>query len=377
MAGWLKKLLSPSPGRGQAPILDLPPLTDSDFEFLFDQLLQGTARGWQPDRLEVFMADLGVRGKVTAWEDWLERYSTKILTQAQPPQQHLVGTRLLFLSNTFRNSPKLERLAKAFATTGQQLVSGRGKIRAEIWEYDGADALAEAAPPDTRRETPAVAESPEPIATEPVAAPPSADVPTAETTSIDPAPAANTKDSPSLVVETPTPDEAQTLQTLFKEGLLKAEQGDFPGAIAAWDEVIRLKPTLAEVWHNRGSALGRLEQYEEALISLDQARQLAPDNLLVWRDRSYILMNLGQWEAALDSWNQTIALREDMAEAWYQRGLTLEQLHKPDNAAINYRRVLALVPEFDQAKERLMALEKNNIRPGTAPSLEAKDPWAD
>lgn len=117
MAGWLKKLFSPSQGRGQIPTVDLPPLTDADFEFLLAQLLQGISRGWQPDRLEVFIADLGIRGKVTAWEAWLERYSTQILAQAQPPQQQQIGTRLLYISNAFKNSPKLQRFARAFGDT--------------------------------------------------------------------------------------------------------------------------------------------------------------------------------------------------------------------------------------------------------------------
>ncbi|WP_024546603.1 tetratricopeptide repeat protein [Picosynechococcus sp. NKBG15041c] len=401
MAGWLKKLFSPSQGQGQTSTTDLPPLTDADFEFLFEQLLQGIARGWQPDRLEVFIADLGVRGKVTAWEAWLERYSTKILAQSPPPQQHLIGTRLLFVGNAFRNSPKLGRFAKAFAEIGQQLVTGRGKITATIWEYDGVDALAEteaiAAPaPEIILDPRTLLES-EP--TSALAATPTAEIagtPDAPETIISPTvveaevevavaaeelPMETETESPIPATTTEMAEASEpkdlgpTIEALFKEGLAKAEVGDFSGAIAAWDQVIAIQPTIAEVWHNRGSALGKQGQYAKALSSLEQACQLAPDNVLIWRDQSYVLMALEQWETALKSWNHTIELRDDMAEAWYQRGLTLEQLHKPENAVINYRRVLSLVPEFEKAQERLTALEGIGANP--APVTEATDPWTD
>ncbi|ANV84269.1 hypothetical protein AWQ21_07660 [Picosynechococcus sp. PCC 7003] len=382
MAGWLKKLFSPSQGRGQTPTVDLPPLTDADFEFLLAQLLQGISRGWQPDRLEVFIADLGIRGKVTAWEAWLERYSTQILAQAQPPQQQQIGTRLLYISNAFKNSPKLQRFARAFGDTGQQLVTGRGKITIEIWEYNGADQLAEleTAPdniPVLEHSQEASPELAEPVvisevetAAEPLPEMPETINPAESETPIEEIPEETTQE----ITETTTEDTSKTIESLFQAGLTKADQGDFAGAIAAWDQVIELNPTVSAVWHNRGSAFGRLKQYDQALESLKQAILLAPDNVLIWRDHSYVLMALEQWQAALKSWNTTIELQEDLAEAWYQRGLTLEQLNKLENAQINYRRVLHLTPDFTQAQERLEAIDAVLNAPSSPLS---SDPWAD
>ncbi|ANV90707.1 tetratricopeptide repeat protein [Picosynechococcus sp. PCC 8807] len=379
MAGWLKKLFSPSQGRGQTPTVDLPPLTDADFEFLLAQLLQGISRGWQPDRLEVFIADLGIRGKVTAWEAWLERYSTQILAQAQPPQQQQVGTRLLYISNAFKNSPKLQRFARAFGDTGQQLVTGRGKIAIEIWEYAGADQLAEQEVAPENTPTSAQPQEASPEVTEPVVTPEAEMMaePLPETPeTINPeASEPPTQEAPEeFTQETTTEDTTQTIEALFQAGLTKADQGDFAGAIAAWDEVIELNPTIAAVWHNRGSAFGRLKQYDQALESLKQAILLASDNVLIWRDHSYVLMALEQWQAALKSWNTTIELQEDLTEAWYQRGLTLEQLNKLENAQINYRRVLHLAPDFAQAQERLEAIEAVLNAPS---SPLPTDPWAE
>ncbi|SMQ83499.1 tetratricopeptide repeat protein [Synechococcus sp. 7002] len=358
------------------------PLTDADFEFLLAQLLQGISRGWQPDRLEVFIADLGIRGKVTAWEAWLERYSTQILAQAQPPQQQQIGTRLLYISNAFKNSPKLQRFARAFGDTGQQLVTGRGKITIEIWEYDGADQLAELETTPENTPVPEYSQEASPETVEPVVTPevetaaeplsemPETINPEEPETPIQEMPEETTQE----ITETTTEGTPQTIESLFQAGLTKADQGDFVGAIADWDQVIEINPTISAVWHNRGSALGRLKQYDQALESLKQAILLAPDNVLIWRDHSYVLMALEQWQAALKSWNTTIELQEDLTEAWYQRGLTLEQLNKLENAQINYRRVLHLVPDFVQARERLEAIEAVLNAPS---SPLPTDPWAE
>lgn len=116
------------------------------------------------------------------------------------------------------------------------------------------------------------------------------------------------------ITETTTEGTPQTIESLFQAGLTKADQGDFVGAIADWDQVIEINPTISAVWHNRGSALGRLKQYDQALESLKQAILLAPDNVLIWRDHSYVLMALEQWQAALKSWNTTIELQEDLTK---------------------------------------------------------------
>lgn len=357
MAGWLKKLFSSAEGKQtQTLTSDLPPLTDSDFEYLLDQLLQGIAHGWQPDRLEMFIADLGIRGKTPEWEAWLERFSTRILAQTQAQQQRQIGSRLLFVANAFSASPKLQRLAKAFAQIGQQLVTGQQELPTElIWEYDGADRLTSLPEEGSVSQVQTIAMVSPAAEVDPVVTPETTPPPQT------PAPAAPTPEVPTPAAEsTPELTYTEQLQTLFNRGLAKADQHDFIGAIADWDEVLKMNDQIPQVWHNRGSAFGCLGEFEAAFECFEKALNLAPDSVVVWKDRSYALMKLERWQDALGSWNRTIELRDDVAEAWYQRGYTLERLNKIDNALINYRKAVELAPDFEQARLRLDLLQMGN-----------------
>lgn len=361
MAGWLKKLLSSSStsrSKNQTPASDLAPLSDGDFEFLLDQLIQGLAHGWQPDRVETFMLDLGSRGKPKAWETWLESFSARILAQSPEQQQRQIGTRLIYISDALRASPKLQRLSGSFAQTGQQLVTGqKGGTLDLIWEYDGEDALTENSPV-----------APTPVMSAP-AADPVADAPRIQT-SADTSTATQTQIQGNSEQQPPTAPTPGELEDLFNSGLVKADAGDFEGAIADWDEVLKINNQIPQVWHNRGSAFGCLGQFEAALGCFDNAIKIQPSGVVAWKDRSYALMKLERWEDALESWNHTIELRDDVAEAWYQRGCTLEQLRKFDNAQINYRKALAIEPSFEQAKQRLDVLKQ--AIPSSNP-----DPWSE
>jgi hypothetical protein len=76
----LKRLfsLSKTSGAKKTAIQLLPPLEDADYEYLFLQLLEGVAHGWQQDRILRFFRVLGDRGKSDLWIDWLNRYQEKL-----------------------------------------------------------------------------------------------------------------------------------------------------------------------------------------------------------------------------------------------------------------------------------------------------------
>lgn len=377
MAGLLKKLFSPAKPNVQKQTLaddGLPALDDSDFEFLLDQLLQGLAHGWQPDRVEVFMLDLGSRGKAEAWEKWLENFSAKILAQSRRTQQRQIGTRFIYISDALNHSQKMQRLSKVFSLYGQQLVTGQKETTLDaVWEYDGPDASPKVmAQIETTAETQPI--TPESI---PELTPQTVSAPTAvetkqETVIQAKEPVAPVESEPAATTASVSPQNI-SLQERFNLGLAKADQGDFAGAIAEWDEVLKMNDQIPQVWHNRGSAFGCLGQFEAALECFDKSLAILPSSVVVCKDRSYALMKLERWEEALASWNQTIELRDNVAEAWFQRGCTLEQLEKFDNALINYRKAIALEPNFTQAQERLKYLEANPPAP-TKP--ENTDPWA-
>lgn len=65
----------------------LKPLDNSDYEFLFMQLLEGVAHGWQQHRILKFFADLEGRATEASWVEWLRGFGERLLASAAPNQE--------------------------------------------------------------------------------------------------------------------------------------------------------------------------------------------------------------------------------------------------------------------------------------------------
>jgi len=61
-----------------------PSLTDTDYEFLFIELLEGVAHGWQQARVLRFFEVLSERGKQELWIAWLRRFGERLLDSSVP-----------------------------------------------------------------------------------------------------------------------------------------------------------------------------------------------------------------------------------------------------------------------------------------------------
>jgi hypothetical protein len=90
---WVRKTF----GKGTAKTLDrraaiaeLPPLDDTDREYLFMQLLEGVAHGWQQPRAVGFFNKIKQRVRKSEWLEWLDRFGTNLLN-APVPNYELAG----------------------------------------------------------------------------------------------------------------------------------------------------------------------------------------------------------------------------------------------------------------------------------------------
>ncbi len=88
---WFRKLF----GRGgrsldRLPNAELPPLDDTDREYLFMQLLEGVAHGWQQPRVIGFFNKIRQRVRKSEWLEWLDRFGNNLLN-APVPNYELAG----------------------------------------------------------------------------------------------------------------------------------------------------------------------------------------------------------------------------------------------------------------------------------------------
>ena len=74
---------------------------------------------------------------------------------------------------------------------------------------------------------------------------------------------------------------------------------DKAGALAAYEQAIRLDPNSSIAYHNKGNALNELKRYEEALIAYEQAIRLDPTDAVTYYNKGVALEKLKRYEEAL------------------------------------------------------------------------------
>lgn len=73
------------------------PLENSDYEFLFMQLLEGIAHGWQQSKVEKFFAELDDRTSEAQWVQWIRGFGERLLASPAPNQE--LALRMLALGD--------------------------------------------------------------------------------------------------------------------------------------------------------------------------------------------------------------------------------------------------------------------------------------
>ena len=113
-------------------------LSDADYEFLFNQLLEGIAHGWHEPRIAKFFNQLEARGKSQDWVAWLERLRVKILTLPVESKRQL-GTVMIRLGELTQSTRDVKEIGTASNRIGRELLFGNTED--VIWEYAGPDLM--------------------------------------------------------------------------------------------------------------------------------------------------------------------------------------------------------------------------------------------
>ena len=112
-------------------------LSDADYEFLFNQLLEGIAHGWHARRIIKFFNQLGDRGKQADWVAWLNRLRGKLLKLPIESKRQL-GTMMMRFGELTQSATEIKHIGAAAYSLGRELLFGDNV--STIWEYVGPDA---------------------------------------------------------------------------------------------------------------------------------------------------------------------------------------------------------------------------------------------
>ncbi|TVQ48173.1 MAG: tetratricopeptide repeat protein [Gloeocapsa sp. DLM2.Bin57] len=345
----------------------LQPLSDTDYEFLFTQLLEGVIRGWDQKRVLKFFEQLEDRATQYDWINWLEGFGGKVLAGSAPNQE--LGIRMIRFGQLTEFLPSLRRFGQESYELGQQILNKQKKR--QIWEYTAATSVPEK--PTTEVETPTPPQQPEefkPLTPDQLLARLYQDQPLAEAL------------AKQLDLEGGTPEQivaamvnqmvqlqnkysqakqSPTENVWLKKALEQFNQGDLEGAISSWDQALKINPYSLDAWYNRGGALSNLGRHQEALNCFEKIIEIKPDDYMALNSIGNILYRLERWEDALNAWNKLVTVKPDYYQGWYNRACALEHLQKLPEAIASYQKALEIKPDFSMAESRLTQLNNSPI----------------
>ncbi len=91
-------------------------------------------------------------------------------------------------------------------------------------------------------------------------------------------------------------------------------------AIEDFDQALRLDPSYALAYYNRGLAYKNLGEYRRAIEDFDQLLRLYPDDAYAYYDRGLAYDLLGDHARAIEDYDQTLRLDPDDSNAYTEAG---------------------------------------------------------
>ena len=130
----------------------------------------------------------------------------------------------------------------------------------------------------------------------------------------------------------------------YIQGVNRLYEGDFQGAIAAYDRALKINPNYAAAYLNRGQARYFSRDTKGALEDLNQALRISPNNVEALLIRSFVRKKLGDAQGATDDLNQVMRRNPISATDYNSRGTARSFSGDRRGAIEDFNQALKLAP---------------------------------
>jgi len=138
----------------------------------------------------------------------------------------------------------------------------------------------------------------------------------------------------------PTVLDPQAAQQFAETGTQNLQQGQFPAAIKAFDEAVRLNPSDFNNYINRGYARHRTGDLNGAINDYNKAIELNPDAAEAFNNRSHVRVDQRQYDDAIKDATKALELNPNLPEAHVNLGNALFAQREFDKAAQAFQTAL-------------------------------------
>jgi tetratricopeptide (TPR) repeat protein len=132
-------------------------------------------------------------------------------------------------------------------------------------------------------------------------------------------------------------------------GNVYSSMGRYQRAIEDYNETIRLKPDYADAYNNRGNTYTGMGRYEQAVEDYSKAIRLKPDFADAYSNRGNVYTRIGLSQNALQDFNESIRLNQTSASAYNNRGILYVKLGRYQQAVDDFSKAIGLQKDCFEA----------------------------
>jgi len=140
-------------------------------------------------------------------------------------------------------------------------------------------------------------------------------------------------------------DNDRAVNALFLKAGAAEQRGRLDDAIAAYGGIIKLRPTDADAWRDRGVIQAAKKDYGAAGSDLSQAIRLQPKDARAYMERGQVYAAAGQFESALADLDEALHLNPDYAGALAAKAAVYDYQHNYDGAIAIMNQMLKTQPQ--------------------------------
>ncbi|MEK0181955.1 tetratricopeptide repeat protein [Microcoleus anatoxicus] len=135
-------------------------------------------------------------------------------------------------------------------------------------------------------------------------------------------------------------------EAYFSRGLARSDLGDKQGAIADYNEALRINPNDVIAYYNRGVARYKLGDKQGAIADYDQALRIDSNNASFYLNRGTARSDLGDKQGAIADYDQALRIDPNNAKAYNNRGTARDELGDKRGALADYDQALRIDPNY-------------------------------
>ncbi|WP_414577668.1 tetratricopeptide repeat-containing serine protease family protein [Anabaena sp. CCY 9402-a] len=136
------------------------------------------------------------------------------------------------------------------------------------------------------------------------------------------------------------------LDAYNNRGLARYNVGDFPGAIDDFEQALKINSQDADAYNNRGLARSALGDKKSAIADYDRALKINPNYVIAYNNRGIAHNSLDDSRKAIADFNQALKINPNYAEAYGGRGISYYQLGDKKRAIADFTTALKINPNL-------------------------------